>query len=63
MTPPTGGSSFICYLDMFMGPDLLEAYRDYLERMIDDSMDLVYIDDIVTDASPTVYEWLTDIPF
>lgn len=47
----------------------LDAYTDYLERMYDESWDLSDIDSIVTDASPTVYEWLQlavddeDIPF
>ena len=59
--PANAGSFSLCSLHTYMSA-LTEAYREYLERMIDQTMELVTVNQFtvpwtVDMTSPVVQEW------
>lgn len=61
-SPVSTGVFYLCSTEYNMGTDLLAAYSEYLERMLDESDDLVTVDvftvpsDVDPD-SPSLSEW------
>ncbi len=62
LSPVTTGVFYLCSTEYNMGTELIAAYSEYLERMLDQSHELVTVDvftvpsDVDPD-SPAVQEW------
>ena len=62
LSPDISGVFYLCSTEYNMGNDFLAAYSEYLERMLDETHELVTVDvftvpsDVDPD-SPAVQEW------